>query len=115
MCNIVLAGPPKVKGVMFRKNIVKNGKIHQEIKWNVPVLRHNAYPKYIIKYADNHKDILKRHTQHSSESNATLQLTFYRSNITYYVAVAVKSTKEQKRGDYSDPVRITYTSEFMWG
>ena len=49
---LVLTGPPKVEGVRFWKNVVKNGRIHQEVQWNVPVLRHNAKPQYIIRYAD---------------------------------------------------------------
>ena len=90
---------------MFGNNIVKNGKIHQEIKWNVPVLRYNKFPEYTIRYAGSH--------EHSSDPNTTLQLTFSTTNITYYVVVAVRSTGDQKRGDFSYPVSITYTSEFV--
>ena len=101
---LVLKGPPKVEGVMFGNNIVENGRIHQEVKWSAPVLRHNKFPKYTIRYADIHEQ--------SSVPNITLQLPFKATNITYYVVVAVRSSGKQKRGDYSDPVSITYTSEF---
>ena len=50
---LVLAGPSKVEGVVFGNNLVKNGRIHQEIKWNVPVLRYNTKPQYIIRYAED--------------------------------------------------------------
>ena len=105
---LVLAGPPKVEGVMFGNNIVRNGRIHQEIKWNLPVLRYNKFPKYIIRYAESRRD----RSEQSSVPNTTLQLNFSTSNITYYIRVAVKSAGDQKRGDFSDPVSITYTSEF---
>ena len=105
---LVLTGPPKVEGVMFGKNIVKNGRIHQEIKWNAPVLRHNKFPVYTIRYVDNHRD----RSEQSSVPNTTLQLPFSTTNITYFIRVAVRSAGDQKRGDFSDPVSITYTSEF---
>ena len=105
--------PPKVEGVMFGNNVVKNGRIHQEIKWNASVLRHNAFPKYIIRYADSEKKLLSGKFEFSSYPNITLQLNFSTSSITYYVVVAVRSTGMQRRGDYSNPVvSITYTSEF---
>ena len=93
---------------MFGNNVVKNGRIHQEIKWNAPVLRHNIFPKYIIRYVGSRRN----RSEQSSIPNTTLQLTFSTTNITYYVVVAVKSTGDQERGDFSDPVSITYTSEF---
>ena len=104
---LVLTGPPKVEGVMFGNNIVQNGRIQQEIKWNAPVLRHNEFPKYIIRYAGSRRNW----NEQSSVPNTTLQLPFKTTNITYYVVVAVRSAGKQKRGDYSDPVTITYTSE----
>ena len=112
---LVLTGPPKVEGVMFGNNVVKNGRIHQEIKWNASVLRHNAKPQYIIRYANDSNRVLSgSEFGYSSDPNTTLQLTFGTSNITYYVVVAVQPTGNQRRGDYSDPdVSITYTSEFM--
>ena len=105
-----LTGPPAVKGVTFGNNIVKNGKIHQEIKWNTPVLRYNAKPQYIIRYADSLRDLFDSKSV-QSKLNST-QLTFSTTNVTYYVVVAVRSAGDQKRGDFSDPVSITYTSEF---
>ena len=98
---------------MFGNNIVKNGKIHQEVLWNTPVLKYNEFPEYIIRYADSGKELLsnKANFKHSSKPNTTLQLTFGTSNITYNIAVAVKSTAKQERGDYSDTVSIDYTSE----
>ena len=93
---------------MFGNNVVKNGRIHQEVKWNVPVLRYNKNPKYIIRYADSRRD----RSEQSSDPNTTLQLTFSTTNITYYIRVAVRSAGDQKRGDFSDPVSITYTSKF---
>ena len=111
---LVLTGPPKVEGVMFGNNIVKNGRIHQEVKWNVPVLRHNAKPHYIIRYANDSSRVLTGSKfELSSDPNTTFQLTFGTSNITYYVVVAVRHTEEQGTGDYSDLVSITYTSEFI--
>ena len=111
---LVLSAPPKVKGVMFGNNVVKNGRIHQEIKWIVPVLRHNAKPWYFIRYAtDSSRVLLDSNFEFSSDPNTTLQLTFGTSNITYYVVVAVRHTGEQGRGDYSDTVSIAYTSEFI--
>ena len=99
---------------MFGNNIVKNGRIHQEIKWNAPVLRHNAKPHYIIRYdADSSRVLSGSKFELSSEPNTTLQLNFGTSNITYYVVVAVRHTGEQGTGDYSDLVSITYTSEFI--
>ena len=99
---------------MFGNNIVKNDRIHQEVKWNVPVLRHNAKPQYIIRYAEDSSRVLSGSKfELSSEPNTTLQLTFSTSNIAYYVVVAVRHTGEQGRGDYSDLVSITYTSEFI--
>ena len=101
---------------MFGNNIVKNGRIHQEIKWNtpVPVLRYNAKPQYIIRYANDSSRVLSdRKVNYSSDPNTTLQLTFGTSNITYYVVVAVRSTEEQGAGDYSHLVTIAYTSEFI--
>ena len=115
---LVLTGPPKVEGVMVGNNIVKNDKIRQVVKWNVPVLRYNVFEHYIIRFSDSLPIRLNRMTRKDSkEPNTTLQLDFHSSNITYYVRVAVKSTKE--RGDFSDPVTITYTSEYtqfdlMW-
>ena len=97
---------------MFGNNIVKNGRIHQEIKWNVPVLRHNEFPKYIIRYAESERE-LSRNFNFSSDPNTTLLLNFSTSNITYYVVVAVRPSGNQSRGDYSNPVVITYTSEFI--
>ena len=105
----VLTAPPKVEGVMFGNNVVKNGRIHQEIKWNVPVLRYNRFPEYILRYADSRRNRSKQ----SSVPNTTLQLPFSTTNITYYIRVAVRSAGDQKRGDFSDPVSITYTSEFV--
>ena len=99
---------------MFGNNIVKNGRIHQEIKWNVPVLRHNANPQYFIRYATDSSRVLSDSKfEFSSDPNITLQLTFGTSNITYYVVVVVRSTEEQGRGDYSDIISIAYTSEFI--
>ena len=99
---------------MFGNNIVKNGRIQQEIKWNVPVLRHNTNPRYLIRYADDSSKVLSDSKfEHSSEPNTTLQLNFSTSNITYYVTVAVQSTENQDTGDYSNPVSIAYTSEFI--
>ena len=99
---------------MFGNNIVENGMIHQEVKWNMSVLRYNEFPKYIIRYADDSSRVLSdSKVNHSSEPNTTLQLTFGTSNITYYVAVAVRHTGEQGRGDYSNVARIAYTSEFI--
>ena len=102
---LVLTGPPKVEGVIFGNNIVKNDRIHQEIKWNAPVLRHNKFPEYTIRYAGSREQ--------SSVPNTTLQLNFSTTNITYYIRVAVRSTGDQKRGDFSAPVNITYTSELV--
>ena len=97
---------------MFGNNIVMNDKIHQEIKWNMSVLKYNAKPQYLIRYADDSSKVLSDSKfEHSSEPNTTLQLTFGTSNITYYVVVAVRQTEEQGRGDYSDTVSIAYTSE----
>ena len=93
---------------MFGNNIVRNDRIHQEVKWNTPVLRYNKFPKYIIRYADSRRD----RSEQSSVPNTTLQLTFSTTNITYYIRVAVRSAGDQNRGDFSDPVSITYTSEF---
>ena len=113
---LVLTGPPKVEGVRFGNNVVKNGRIHQEVKWNVLVLRYNAKPQYSIRYADSLRDLFDSKRVQSSRSvvNSTLQLTFSTTNITYYIRVAVRSAGDQKRGDFSDPVSITYTSEFTW-
>ena len=114
MLVLVLTGPPKVEGIMFGNNVVKNGRIHQEIKWNVPVLRYNAKPRYIIRYANDSSRVFSGSKfEYSSDPNTTLQFTFGSSNITYYVAVAVRSTEEQQRGDYSDIISIAYTSEFI--
>ena len=113
-CLYSCTAPSKVDGVMFGNNKVKNGRIHQEIKWNVPVLRYNAKPQYLIRYADDSSRVLSDSKfEYSSEPNTTLQLTFGSSNITYYVRVAVRHTEEQERGDYSDTVSIAYTSEFI--
>ena len=99
---------------MFGNNKVKNGRIHQEVKWNVPVLRYNAKPQYLIRYANDSSRVLSDSKfEFSSESNTTLQLMFGSSNITYYVRVAVRSTGEQGTGDYSDTVSIAYTSKFI--
>ena len=114
MCNVlVLTGPPKVEGVMFGNNIVKNGRIRQDFTWNVPVLRYTVFEQYIIRFADSLRALLSKMDNRieSKESSTTLQLDFRTSNITYYVRVAVKSTKG--RGDFSDPVSITYTSELL--
>ena len=111
---LVLTGPPKVEGVMFGNNIVKNGRIHQGIKWNVSILRHNVFPVYLIRYADDSSRVYSDSKfEYSSDPNTTLQLTFGSSNITYYIAVAVRQTEEQGRGDYSDIISIAYTSEFI--
>ena len=111
---LVLAGLSKVEGVVFGNNLVKNGRIHQEIKWNAPVLRYNTKPQYIIRYAeDSSKVFSDSKFEFSSDPNTTLQFTFGSSNITYYVAVAVRYTEEQERGDYSNIVSIAYTSEFI--
>ena len=109
---LVLTGPPKLEGVMLGTNIVKNGRIHQEIKWNAPVLRYNDFPEYIIRYADSLRALFDSRNVQSSVANSTLQLNFRTTNITYYIVVAVRSAGDQKRGDFSDPVSITYTSEF---
>ena len=99
---------------MFGNNIVKNGRIHQEIKWNAPVLRYNEFPVYIIRYADSERELFSRNFEFSSYPNTILQLNFSTTNITYYIVVAVRSTGMQRRGDYSNPVvSITYTSEFI--
>ena len=99
---------------MFGNNVVKNGRIHQEIKWNVPVLKHNAKPQYLIRYADDSSKVFSgSRFEYSSDPNTTLHLIFTTSNITYYVVVEVRSTDEQGRGDYSDTVSITYTSEYI--
>ena len=111
---LVLTGPPKVEGVMFGNNIVKNGRIHQEIEWSVSVLRHNSDPQYFIRYGvDSSRVLSGSKFEYSSDPNTTLQIPFGASNITYYVVVAVKHTEEQGRGDYSDLVSITYTGEFI--
>ena len=110
---LVLTGPPKVEGVTFGNNTVKDGKIRQEVKWNALELRHNTFQQYRIRYGvsarlsnrDPHKDSL--------ESKTTLELNFSTSNITYYVQVAVKPMKNMFRGDFSDPIGITYTSEYI--
>ena len=103
-----------MEGVMFGNNVVKNGRIHQEIKWTALVLRHNAKPQYTIRYANDSSKVLSDGKfKFSSEPNTTLQLTFGSSNITYYAVVAVRQTGEQERGDFSDPVSIAYTSEFI--
>ena len=99
---------------MFGNNIVKNSRIHQEIKWNVPVLRYNAKPQFFVRYAkDSIRLFSDSKVNYSSDQNTTLQLTFGTSNITYYVAVAVRHTAEQGRGDYSDIISIAYTSEYI--
>ena len=99
---------------MFGNNVVKNGRIHQEIEWNEPVLRYNAKPQYLVRYGNDSSRVLSDSKfEFSSEPNTTLQFTFGASNITYYVAVAVRHTEEQGRGDYSDLVSIAYTSEFI--
>ena len=110
---LVLTVPPPVDGVGFGNNIVKNGRIHQEIKWNMPMLKYNEFPKYIIRYADSEDDLFIRNFEFSSDPNITLQLNFSTTNITYYVAVAVRHRGEQGRGDYSNFVSIAYTSEFI--
>ena len=97
---------------MFGNKIVKNGKIHQEVQWNAPVLRYNSDLQYLIRYADS-EDILSSNFEFSSDPNTTLQLTFGTSSITYHVRVAVRHTGEQGTGDYSDTVSIAYTSEFI--
>ena len=107
-------GPPKVEGVIFGNNIVKNGKIRQDVTWNVPVLRYNVFEHYIIRFADSFQALLNKldNSAESEEPNTTLQLDFSTSNITYYVHVALKPTRG--RGDFSDPVTIAYTSECLW-
>ena len=112
-CMLVLTGLPKVEGVMFGNNAVKNGSIHQEIKWTAPVLNHSVFKHYIIRFADSLQALLNKRSnrEESEQSNTTLQLDFSTSNITYYVRVALKPTKD--RGDFSDPVSITYTSEYL--
>ena len=110
---LALTGPPKVEGVMFGNNIVKNGRIHQQIKWNAPVLRYNEFPEYIIRYADSERKLLSGIFEFSSDPNTTLQLNFRTTNITYYVVVAVRPSGMQRRGDYINPVSITYASEFI--
>ena len=100
-----------MEGIMFGNNVVQNGKIRQVVTWNVPVLRHSVFEQYIIRFADSLQTLLNKRSNRieSPESNTTLQLDFSTSNITYYVRVALRSTKG--RGDFSDPVSITYTSE----
>ena len=99
---------------MFGNNIVQNGRIHQEVKWNAPVLKYNAKPMYLIQYADDSSRVLSDSKfEFSSDPSTTLQLTFGTSNITYYVVVAVTQTAEQGTGDFSDLVSIAYTSEFI--
>ena len=110
---IVLTGPAKVEGVMFGNNIVKNDRIHQEIEWDMPELRYNEFPEYTIRYADSKEDLFRRKSEFSSEPNITLQLNFSTTNITYYVVVAVRPSGMQRRGDYINPVSITYASEFI--
>ena len=93
-----------------------NGWMGSEVRWIVPVLRCNAKPQYLIRYADDSSRVLSDSKfEDSSEPNTTLQLTFATSNITYYIVVAVRHTGEQDTGvgDYSDLVSITYTSEFI--
>ena len=90
-----------------------NGWMGSEVRWIVPVLRCNAKPQYLIRYADDSSRLLSvSEFKYSSVPNTTLQLMFGSSNITYYVAVAVRRTEEQGRGDYSDFVVIAYTGEF---
>ena len=97
---------------MFGNNIVENGRILQEVKWNAPVLRYNSDPQYSIRYANDSSRVLSDSKfKNSSDPNITLQFTFGPSNITYYVVVAVRHTEEQRRGDFSDTVSIAYTSE----
>ena len=96
---------------MFQSNIVQNGTIHQEVQWNISMLRYNEFPNYIIRYADSEDDLFRRKSEFSSDPNITLKLTFGTSNITYHVTVAVRHTEEQERGDYSNTVSIAYTSE----
>ena len=102
-----------MEGVMFGNNIVENGKIRQDVTWNVPVLRHNVFEQYIIRFADSLQALLNKIDNRidSPESNTTLQLDFHSSIITYFVRVAVKSRKG--RGDFSDPASISYTSEYL--
>ena len=110
---LVLTAPPRVEGVLFGNNIVKNGRIHQEVRWNAPMLRYNEFPKYIIRYDDSERELLSGIFEFSSDPNTTLQLKFSTTNVTYYVVVAVRPSGMQRRGDYSNPVvSITYTSEF---
>ena len=108
---LVLAGPPKVEGVTIRNNTVKDGKICQEVKWNALVLRYSKILKYRIRYGVSARLSNSNPHRDSSEAKTTLELNFNTSNITYYVQVAVKST--QKRGDFSDPIAIAYTSEYI--
>ena len=114
-CHFHLTGPPKVEGVTFGNNTVKNGTIQQEIEWKAPEFRHNKFQKYKIKYGVTLRVCLSKDNRctFSSESHTTLQLNFNTSNITYYVQVAVRSTQNNFTGDFSDPVSITYTSEFI--
>ena len=103
-----------MEGVTFGNNTVKDGKIHQEVKWNALELRHNTLQKYRIRYGvrtrlsriDPHKD--------SSESHTTLELNFNTSNITYYIQVAARSTQNNFTGIFSDLVSRTYTSTSIW-
>ena len=112
---LVLTGPPKVENVTFANNTVKDGKIHQEVKWNALEFRHNTFQQYVIRYGVSLRSLLSRDNQRtfSSESLITLELNFNPSNITYYVQVAVKPMKKMFRGDFSDLIGITYTSEYI--
>ena len=101
-----------MEGVAFGNNTVKDGKICQEVKWNALVLRHSTFQKYRIRYGVSARLSNSNPHRDSSEAKTTLELNFNTSNITYYVRVAAIST--QKRGDFSDPIAIAYTSEFIW-
>ena len=112
----VLTGPPKVEGVTFGNNIVIDNTIHQEIKWNALQLRHSTFQQYIIRYAVSLQALLNRNGKRTESlvSNITLPLRFSTSNITYYIHVAVSTTKIMFQGDFSDPVTMAYTSEFTY-
>ena len=88
-----------------------NGKIHQDITWTATELNHSTIEKYKIRYGVGAFPSTTDPNRDSSEtSNTTLMFNFNTSNITYYVQVAVKPMN-RPRGDFSDPVNMTYTSE----
>ena len=107
----LFTGPPKVQGVAFGSNTVMNGKIHQEITWTEIELNHSTFEEYKIRYGVGAFPSTTDPNRDSSEtSNTSLMFNFNASNITYYVQVAVKPMN-MPRGDFSDPVNITYTSK----